>query len=325
MLAAASDGFLYRFSPTGWAREAQVCADVGAYTSNVRGFHVSAGGNRAWFTCDPGGPPGHPTHTYVYELQSKTLREIPLDTGEFDLGPLSPDGRYGVATVPGECPMPAPVCQTRRMLVDLSAGTQTELLPSGYWWIEMRWFDDALTYFRSKCAPAGCVSDAEAGSYRWDGSTWTKFSDHRAIDILDDRMLLEQRDDNITQFNEPSRVFELVSGAERELTHTAPSIPSYEGPEFGVALVPDGAVTFRVDSSTGHDGLFVRYRDGHEIGYRIGDFAPNMWVEADGWIVSVKVSPNGSTMHAYSLRTQETASRALDIPLVALAALPPRY
>lgn len=69
---------------------------------------------------------------------------------------ISPDGRTVAAFRLGDCPMPAPVCQTRAVLIDIVGKTEREILPSGYHLgARLEWTALGLTLFQPECAEAG--------------------------------------------------------------------------------------------------------------------------------------------------------------------------
>lgn len=89
--------------------------------------------------------------------------------------------------------MPAPVCQTRAVLVDVASKTEREILPSGYpLGATLEWNALGLTVFQPECAEAGCARPSDSGTFVWDGSAFKKWSDLRFVARSGDWTLLEQ-------------------------------------------------------------------------------------------------------------------------------------
>lgn len=107
---------------------------------------------------------------------------------------VSPDGRWVAAFRPGDCPMPAPVCQTRAVLIDVASKTEREILPSGYpLGATLAWNALGLTLFQPECAEAGCAGAGDkSGTFVWDGSALKKWSDLRFVARSGEWTLLEQ-------------------------------------------------------------------------------------------------------------------------------------
>ncbi|MGH2491947.1 MAG: hypothetical protein ACRDF9_10590 [Candidatus Limnocylindria bacterium] len=98
----------------------------------------------------------------VTVLASGTTASWPAD--------ISPDGRSVAAFRAGDCPMPAPVCQTRGVLIDVASKTEREILPSGYpLGATLEWTTLGLTLFQPECAEAGCAGVGDkGGTFVWD-------------------------------------------------------------------------------------------------------------------------------------------------------------
>jgi hypothetical protein len=314
LVAASSTGELYVLRNSQWVREAQVCpSGTATFSASIVDFKVSADGRRAWFRCDAAGPPGEPIHAFVYDFAGKAAREV-TGASELGLGPISPDGRFVVLAALGDCPMPAPVCQSTRILVDLETQSRNVILPSAYWLsMEMRWTTFGLTYFMPECAPAGCTSPDKTGTFRWDGSQWTKISPYRLIDATaTDRLLMESRR-SLEVDQGAALVVERLGTSERVLTSS--------GLELGLSLDDRGATTFRL-TAPGATGTYVRYEDGRESAATPGNFSPYLFTRAGDWIVSRDSAPGGATLWAYSISRRTIASRIAGISIVGLAALP---
>src|SRR5438105_6414781 len=94
----------------------------------------------------------------------------------------SPDGRSVAYFKLGDCPMPAPVCQTRAVLADVATGAEREVLPTEYHLsTELRWDADGLRMFQPECGDAGCFSPERVGTFRWDGVRFNKISAERLV------------------------------------------------------------------------------------------------------------------------------------------------
>ena len=191
--------------------------------------------------------------TFAYETRTSAIRPLP-PTMINGIGPLAFDGRVVVAQRLGDCPMPAPVCQTKWSFLDTRSGAWTELLPSDYWLeTEFRWPVTGLVYYRPICASAGCVQEDKAGTFGLDGSTWRRISPDRLVDSdpKRDAWLLERRlrsTDTIT-------VRERVRGIETELT------PAGVVKEYALAFVDDRAFTWRPGASE-TEGSIITYQNG---------------------------------------------------------------
>jgi hypothetical protein len=130
---------------------------------------------------------------------------------------VSPDGRSAAAFRSGACPMPAPVCQTRAVLIDVASKTEREILPSGYHLgATVEWNTLGLALFQPECAEAGCAGPGpRSGTFVWDGSAFTKWSDLRFVARSGDWTLLER----LTSFGtEPRAVVIRGPQGEKELS-----------------------------------------------------------------------------------------------------------
>lgn len=107
---------------------------------------------------------------------------------------VSPDGRSAAAFRSGACPSPAPVCQTRAVLIDVASKTEREILPSGYHpGATIEWTALGLTLFQPECAEAGCAGPSErSGTFIWDGAAFKKWGDLRFVARSGEWTLLEQ-------------------------------------------------------------------------------------------------------------------------------------
>ena len=107
---------------------------------------------------------------------------------------VSPDGRSVAAFRLGDCVSPAPVCQTRAVLIDVATKTEREILPGGYHLAAtVEWNALGLTLFQPECAEAGCAGPSDrSGTFVWDGSVFKKWSDLRFVARSGEWTVLEQ-------------------------------------------------------------------------------------------------------------------------------------
>jgi len=157
-------------------------------------------------------PPGLLTWCGTASLESADLRLISIPDGRVTVLPsgvmpswpadLSPDARSVAAFRKGDCVSPAPVCQTRAVLIDVASKTERELLPGGYHLgATLEWTTLGLTLFQPECADAGCAGFGEkGGTFVWDGSTFKRWSDLRFVASSGDWTLLER----LRSFSDPS-------------------------------------------------------------------------------------------------------------------------
>jgi hypothetical protein len=134
------------------------------------------------------------------------LRLVSLGTGRASLlvsgtflrnswpAALSPDGRSVAAFRLGNCDGPAPVCQTRVVLVDVGTGTEREILPGGHHLgARISWTPLGLTLFQPECAEAGCAGTGDkGGTFVWDGAAFKRWSDLRFVASAGSWTLLER-------------------------------------------------------------------------------------------------------------------------------------
>jgi len=128
---------------------------------------------------------------------------------------LSPDGRSVAAFRKGDCVSPAPVCQTRAVLIDVASKAERELLPSGYHLgATLEWNALGLTLFQPECAEAGCAGPGDkSGTFVWDGSAFKRWSDLRFVATSGDWTILER----LRSFGEEPRAV-VVRGLRGEAT-----------------------------------------------------------------------------------------------------------
>lgn len=307
LLAATSHGDLQRYENGSWRLEAKVCETPISRSS------FSVDGTYAWLQCDAPGPPSEARRAFVYDLRQRKITEV-KGTTDSGIGPISPDGRYVVAVLQGDCSGSAPVCQTRWIMVNLQTDQRSEILPSGHWLaFEMSWTRLGLTYFRAECAEAGCIGPDQAGTYLWDGGSWKKISQHRLVVedtgahwALERRRSLRDRSANVA-------VIERVGDTERVLT------PAGVSRELALAVTSDALLAFRPADESETSGSLVLYRNGTEVRSSFGLFSPVHLVRANEWVISVDVRPGATQLRAYSLSRDAFASQLAEIPIRGLA------
>lgn len=314
LIAATSGGELRVFRAGKWTVEAKICSDA------VQAIDVAANRRTVIILCASqvsGASNPDARDAFRYDLVTKEKRAI-LGASTIGLGPISPDGRQVVMGAFGDCPMPAPVCQTKRTLLDLVTGSKVDILPSDYWLhMEMRWTARGLSYFLPECAEAGCPGPQKAGTYLWSGSTWTKLSSDRLVatngrdhDVLERRRSLSDTEPLVVPV-------ERVGATERVLSSSG-------GQEVALALADDGRiVTWRPDAAGGFDGVVVTYRDGREVRRSRAHFSYYVFGAAGSWIVTGELSGAPSwKIYAYSVDQDAVATLVPDFPLARLAVLP---
>jgi hypothetical protein len=167
---------------------------------------------------------------------------------------VSPDGRSAAAFRSGACPSPAPVCQTRAVLIDIASGTEREILPSGYHLgATIEWTALGLTLFQPECAEAGCAGPGDrSGTFVWDGSAFKKWHDLRFVARSGDWTLLERvrslsdRDAPRTTFvRGPQGEKELSAGNALAISTTGETLVWVPGPRLLTRLAPDGRVVWQ--------------------------------------------------------------------------------
>jgi hypothetical protein len=179
-------------------------------------------------------------------LASNALRAWPAD--------VSPDGRSVAMYRLGDCPMPAPVCQTRIVLIDLADHTERELLPSGYHLgSTLEWTALGLTFFQPECAESGCVSDVDRrGTFVWDGSAFKRWSDLRFVASAGSWTLLERvrslsdrSDQRAAVIRGPQGERTLSAGHALAITATGEALVWVPGPQLLMRFASDGHVLWQ--------------------------------------------------------------------------------
>jgi hypothetical protein len=179
-------------------------------------------------------------------LASDALRAWPAD--------VSPDGRSVAMYRLGDCPMPAPVCQTRLVLIDLANHTERELLPSGYHLgSTLEWTALGLTFFQPECAEAGCVGEVDRrGTFVWDGSAFKRWSELRFVASAGSWTLLERvrslsdsSDQRAAVIRGPQGEQTLSAGHALAITATGEALVWVPGPQLLMRFAPDGHVLWQ--------------------------------------------------------------------------------
>jgi hypothetical protein len=319
LLAGASDGTLRRYDGGRWSVEASVCPAQAAGSNSITALRLSADGRWAFMQCST--PPSPSANAddrtaAVYDLKGRTVRVI-SGTSAIGIGPINADGTTLVAGQRGDCPMPAPVCQSKWALIDVVTGIARPLLPSGYWLgIEFRWTPLGLSYFLPTCAEAGCTD--KAGTYLWDGTRWSKYADERLVEADARSHVVLERLRSFSQPN-PRAVVERTAAGDRLLT-TDPSAR-----EFGIGLLDDGRVlTWKLDDPNREGkGRVLVYSQGQPVRESAGTFSSYGVVRSGDWIVSLEFSgPPSFTLHAYSVSRGVFVTRPAGLSMSGLVALP---
>jgi hypothetical protein len=167
---------------------------------------------------------------------------------------ISPDGKSAAAFRLADCPMPAPVCQTRAVLIDVASKTERALLPSGYHLAAtLEWTALGLTLFQPECAEAGCAGPSDrSGTFVWDGSAFKKWSDLRFVARSGDWTLLEQLH---AFYVEPRGVVirgpqgdkALSAGHALAISDSGETLVWIPGPRLLRRFAPDGRVLWQAD------------------------------------------------------------------------------
>ena len=160
---------------------------------------------------------------------------------------VSPDGRSVAAFRLGNCVSPAPVCQTRAVLIDVTSKSERELLPSGYYLgATVGWTSLGLTLFQPECAEAGCAGRDKTGTFVWDGSAFKRWADLRFVETSGAWTLLE----GLRSFGEePRRV--IVRGPAGDVTVSS-------GHALAIGANGDTLV-WRPGSPREQQGVLMRY------------------------------------------------------------------
>jgi hypothetical protein len=185
---------------------------------------------------------------------------------------VSPDGRSAAAFRSGDCPMPAPVCQQRAVLIDVASQTEREIISSGYpLGASLEWTALGLTLFQPECAEAGCAGTGDkGGTFVWDGSTFKRWSDLRFVARSGDWTLLErlrsfsdQSDQRAVVIRGPQGEKTLSAGHALAISDGGETLVWIPGPALLVRFTPDGRALWQASlpgtvlKTIGTDALIV--------------------------------------------------------------------
>ena len=180
----------------------------------------------------------------VTTLASGTVASWPAD--------VSPDGRAAAAFRLGDCPLPAPVCQTRAVLIDVANQTERELLPGGHHLgARLEWNELGLTLFQPECAEAGCAGTGDkGGTFVWDGSAFKRWSELRFVTKSADWTLLERlrsfgSEPRTTVIRGPQGERTLSSGHALAISDKGETLVWQPGPGLVIRYAPDGRVLWQ--------------------------------------------------------------------------------
>jgi hypothetical protein len=167
----------------------------------------------------------------------------------------SPDGLSLAYFKLGDCPMPAPVCQTRGIMSDVGTGAEREILSSDYHLgTQLTWTSTGLRMFQPECAEAGCFPPEQVGTFLWDGARFNKTSDMRLIASDGARFSLYERVRSLSDTSAVRNVILRDGRTERNLTAVGPR-------EYALDLLDGGhALSWRPDDVGGElDGTLREY------------------------------------------------------------------
>ena len=211
----------------------------------------------------------------------------------------SPDGRAAAFFKLGDCPMPAPVCQTRAVIADVATGAEREILPSDYHLsTELRWEPDGLRMFQPECGDAGCFPPERVGTFRWDGARFIKISDQRLIATDGVRFSVYE---HVRSHTDPSDVRNVIlrdGQTERNLTAVGPV-------EYAIDLLGDGhTLAWREQYSGRVDGMLREYDTAGQILWdREAKLYPPLTTHIGDAVVSgILEGPSGMAAYVYDLR-----------------------
>lgn len=314
LVAVTTSGALERYAGGSWVIESQLCD--GRSDRRATTLEALNDGRQLFGVCAGSAVGDAELDLVLYDVAAKTKRALGTVKG-LGIGAASPDATRVVVRAEGDCPMPAPVCQTRAYLHDTQTGADAPLLPSDYWLrIEFRWTPVGLTYFVPYCAEAGCPGAERSGTYSYSFSThlWSKVSSDRLVFANGvDRGVWERRQ-SLFEAAE-SRVVEIYKGQERILT--AANVKQ----EIAVALLSDGRVlAWRPDEPGRYAGVIVTYRDGREERTTPGQFSDYLVTNAGDIVLSAAlIGAPAWVIYSYSAATNTFATMTPNIALERLA------
>ncbi len=326
LVAGTAVGDLVRWRGGSWQLEAHVCPqDRGQ--DPVTALSISADGRTALVQCARGTGASFTDparEAFVYDFTTKSARAIG-GTTEIGIGPVDPNGTSAIVGVRGDCPAPAPTCQSRWLELDLVSGRTSQRLPSAYWYsVEFRWTALGLSYYLPSASNAGVQPTDRVGTFTFDGRTGApiRFSDHRLIatDASAHAVLEGTTSLVLTNPRPPSAVIERIGTVEQVLTLSAVA------EEHPVALLADGRiVAWRPDGPDSNEinGRMVVYDRGRVVRETVGTFARGDVLQAGDWLIS-KLYRGGATydLYAYSVSADSFVSRSAGVAIGALAVLP---
>jgi hypothetical protein len=236
----------------------------------------------------------------VLDLASGQVRHLAAHPiSAFSLA-WSPDGRSVAFFKLGDCPMPAPVCQTRAVVADTSTGGEREILPSDYHLgTQLTWAGDGLRMFQPECAEAGCFSPDRVGTFLWDGARFNKISDKRLIASDGARFSLYEQVRSLSDASAVRNVILRDGQTERNLTAVGPR-------EYALDLLEGGHVlAWRPDDvSSQLDGNLREYNPkGQMLWDRRAKIYPPWTTHLEDVLVSgVLEGAPGMAAYLYDLR-----------------------
>jgi len=212
------------------------------------------------------GPAGLLTWCQTVQLDVAELRLISLPDGRVTVlasgvyaswsAGVAPDGRLAAAFRLGDCAPPAPVCQTRAVLIDVASKTEREIIPSSYpLGATLEWTALGLTLFQPECAEAGCAGTGDkGGTFVWDGSTFKRWSELRFVARSGDWTLLErmrsfsdQSDQRAAVLRGPTGERTLSAGHALALSDNGETLVWSPGSRRLIRYAPDGRVLWQAD------------------------------------------------------------------------------
>lgn len=235
----------------------------------------------------------------IVDLARGNAKVLPAHPVSFFSVAWSPDGRSVAYFKLGDCPMPAPVCQTRAVVADTSTGAEREILSSDYHLsTELRWESDGLRMFQPECGDAGCFPPERVGTFRWDGTRFTKISDNRLIATDGVRFSLYEQVRSRTDPSDVRNVILRDGQTDRNLTAIGPV-------EYAIDLLDGGhSLAWRQEASGQVDGMLREYdATGQMIWDRNAKVYPPWTTRLGDAVVSgVLDGPSGMAAYIYDLR-----------------------
>ena len=190
----------------------------------------------------------------ILDIASGRVTHLAVHPVSFFSIAWSPDGRSVAYFKLGDCPTPAPVCQTRAVVADTSTGAEREILSSDYHLsTELRWESGGLRMFQPECGDAGCFPPERVGTFRWDGTRFTKISENRLIATDGVRFSLYERVRSRTDLSDVRNVILRDGQTDRNLTAVGPV-------EYAIDLLGGGhSLAWRQEASGRVDGMLREY------------------------------------------------------------------